>query len=77
MLCSNHYYSWGVFIEAIMIAGIAVVAVSGWYSAVDMLTDMGIRIRKQKDADMKSRKFSFPGRNPLQRRIKQMARVNI
>lgn len=67
----------GVFMEAIMIAGIAVVAVSGWYSAVDMLADMGIRIRKQKYADMKSRKFSRSCSNPAQRRIKQMAWVNI
>jgi hypothetical protein len=63
--------------EAIMIAGITVVAVSGWYSAVDLLADMGIRVRKLKSADMKNRKCSFVCRNPLQRRIKQMARVNI
>lgn len=63
--------------EAMMIAGVAVVAASGWYSAVDMLTDMGIRIRKRKSADKKSREFSRSCRIPAQRRIKEMAGVNI
>jgi len=63
--------------EAIMIAGIAIVAVSGWYSAVDLLADMGIRVRKQKRADMKSREFSHSCCILAQRRIKQMAGVNI
>ncbi|MFZ4860118.1 MAG: hypothetical protein ACOYL3_27460 [Desulfuromonadaceae bacterium] len=63
--------------EAIMIAGCAVVAVSGWYSTVDLLADMGIRVGKQKRADMKSREFSHSCRIPAQRRIKQMAGMNI
>ena len=63
--------------EAIMIAGVAVVAVSGWYSAGDMLADMGIRVRKQKGADVKSRSIPRSCRIPAQRRVKEMAGVNI
>jgi hypothetical protein len=63
--------------EAIMIAGIAVVAVSGWYSAADLLADMGIRIRKRNRVDMKIAAFSLSRRLPTQRRVKQMAGVNI
>ncbi|HIJ86104.1 MAG TPA: hypothetical protein HPP97_00305 [Desulfuromonadales bacterium] len=63
--------------EAIMIAGIAVVAAGGWYSAADLLADRGIRIRKQKGADMKSRELSRSCRIPTQRQIKQMAGVNV
>jgi hypothetical protein len=63
--------------EAIMIAGVAAVAVSGWYAAVDMLADMGIRVRKQKSTDVKSREFSRSCRIPAQRRVKEMAGVNI
>ncbi len=67
----------GVFMEAVMIAGVAALAVSGWYSAVDMFADIGIQIRKQKNADMTSRKLSRSCPNPLQRRVKQMAGVDI
>jgi hypothetical protein len=63
--------------EAIMIAGVAAVAVSGWYAAVDMLADMGIRVRKQKSTDVKSREFSRSCRIPAQQRVKEMAGVNI
>ncbi|MDD2734383.1 MAG: hypothetical protein PHF56_10620 [Desulfuromonadaceae bacterium] len=63
--------------EAIMIAGVAVVAVSGWYSTVDMLADMGIRIRMRSGAEMKHREFSRSCRIPAQRRIKEMAGVNV
>ena len=63
--------------EAIMIAGVAVVVVSGWYSAVDMLADIGIRIRKRNGADVKKREFSRSCRIPAQRRIKEMAGVNV
>lgn len=63
--------------EAIMIAGIAVVAVSGWYSAADLLADMGIRIRKHRNNDMKKQELSYSRRLPTQRRVKQMAGVNI
>ena len=73
----HSFFHMGVFMEAIMIAGSAVVAISGWYSAVDLLADMGIRFGKQKRTEMKSREFSRSCRIPVQRRIKQMAGMNI
>lgn len=64
--------------EAITIAGAAVVAVGGWYSAVDLLSDLGIRIGKRNGTAMKSRCGVRSGQHvPAQRRIKQMAGVNI
>jgi hypothetical protein len=63
--------------EATMIASVAVVAVSGWYSAIDMLADMGIRIGKRSGVDEKSGGFSRSCRIPAQRRVNQMAGVNI
>lgn len=68
---------WEVWMEAIMIASVAVVAVGGWYSAVDLLSDLGIRIGKRNEAGMKNRCGVRPGRIPVQQRIKQMAGVNI
>lgn len=62
--------------EAIMIAGVAVVAVSGWYSALDMLADMGIRIKRQSRVGTKNSGFSRTSQI-AQRCIKQMAGVNI
>jgi hypothetical protein len=73
----HSYFYRGVVMEAILIVGIAVVAAGGWYSAADLLADRGIRIRKQKGAVMKSRELSRSCRIPPQRRIKQMAGVNI
>jgi len=61
--------------EAIMIAGVAVVAVGGWYSALDMLADMGIRFRKN-SAGIKS-SYNLTNSFPAQRRIEQMAGMNI
>lgn len=55
--------------EAIMIAGAAVVAVGGWYSALDLLADVGIRTR--------SGGFARSCRTPAQRSVKQVAWVNI
>jgi hypothetical protein len=63
--------------EAIMIAGVAVVAIGGWYSAVDMLADCGIRIERRSGAGSKSTGFSVSSGIPAQRRVKQMAGVNI
>ena len=63
--------------EAIMIAGVAVVTVGGWYSTVDMLADLGIRIGKKSGADVKKRSFSNSCHVPMQRGVKQMAGVNI
>lgn len=63
--------------EAVMIAGVAVVAIGGWYSAIDMFADMGIRIRKRIGGIEKSGSFSRTCRVPSQRSIKQMAGMNI
>ena len=64
--------------EAIMIAGVAVVAIGGWYSALDLLGDMGVRIRRtRKSCTSSSGCFNRAGSLPAQRRIKQMAGVNI
>jgi len=62
--------------EAIMLAGVIVVAVGGWYSVIDFLADMGILIRKQggvEDVRARSRNRCVPS----QRGIKQMAGMNI
>lgn len=63
--------------EAIMIAGVTVVAVSGWYSILDLLADAGIRFKRQRRGDMKNSSFFRSCRIPAQRRVKQMAGVNI
>ena len=63
--------------EAIMIAGVAVVAVSGWYSALDLLSDTGIRLGKRSGAGGKVREVSRSGGIPAERRVKQMAWVNV
>lgn len=77
MIHSAHTIKEGARMEAIMIAGVAVVAVGGWYSALDLLADMGIRSRKRREIGMKSCGFPRTGRLPAQRGIKQMAGVNI
>ncbi len=60
--------------EAIMIAGLAVVVVGGWYSFVDLLTDLGITLKKRRvDVCAFSCRWSCSG----QRRVKQMAGMNI
>ena len=53
--------------EAIMIAGVAVVAAGGWYSALDLLADMGIRIRKRSGTDVRCDIFSSSCHVPTQR----------
>jgi hypothetical protein len=63
--------------EAITIVGAAVVAVSGWYSAIDLLADMGIRIRRRSGVDVKNSCFSRSCRVSAQRGVKQMAGMNI
>lgn len=63
--------------EAIMIAGIAVVAFGGWYSALDMLADMGIRVRGGSGVDIRNNVFPSSCRIPPQRSVKQMAGMNI
>ncbi len=63
--------------EAIMIAGVAAVAVSGWYSALDMLAETGMRIRRRSGAGVKNSRIYSSCRIPAQRGVKQMAGVNI
>lgn len=67
----------GEYMEAIMIAGIAVVAVSGWYSALDVLADMGIRVGRKSVSGAKNSCLPHSCRIPVQRRVKQMAGMNI
>ena len=63
--------------EAVMIAGLAVVAVSGWYSVLDVLADLGIRVGRRSGGVVKNSCFTRTGRIPMQQRVKQMAWVNI
>lgn len=62
--------------EAITIAGVAVVLVGGFYSAVDLLSDLGIRINRSR---FKTENDSpTHGRTlPAQSRVKKMAGVHI
>ena len=64
--------------EAIMIAGVAVVAIGGWYSALDLLGNRGVRIRRTgKRYTSSGVCFNRSNTLPAQRRVKQMAGVNI
>ena len=62
--------------EAITIAGVAVVAVGGYYSVLDLLADLGIQAGTARSANRNSAHF---GKSVLtsQRRIKKVAGVNI
>lgn len=62
--------------EAVMIAGVAVVAVGGWYSALDLLADLGISFGKRSSGSIKSG-YNLQDRFPAQRGIKQMAGMNV
>jgi len=61
--------------DAIMIAGLAVVVVGGYYSVMDFLADIGLSPRKMSAA--KNLHFSCCGLISSQRTVKQMARMNI
>lgn len=63
--------------EAITIAGVAVVVVGGWYSALDLLADMGIKVRRRSEIGVKRSNFSGSCRFPEERSVKQMAGMNI
>lgn len=63
--------------EAIVIAGVAVVAVGGWYSLLDLLSDAGIRVRKSSRRDRKSSGWCRDSSIAAQRSVKQMAGVNV
>lgn len=75
----NHTITRGIYyMDAIMIAGVAVVAIGGWYSALDLLGDIGVRIRRmRKSGTSSSGCFNRSWSLPAQRRVKQMAWVNI
>ena len=62
--------------EAITIAGLAVVAVGGYFTALDFLADMGITVRKHKHIRNQS---LFVGNRigSNQPRIKKMAGMHI
>lgn len=62
--------------EAVTLAGIAVVAVGGYYSAVDFLTGLGIRSYRTKLETRNSQLFSKRIFTP-QRRIKKVAGMHI
>lgn len=62
--------------EAVMIAGVTVVAVGGWYSVLDLLADTGFKFRKR-SAGISKNGYCLQDRFPAQRRIKQMAGMNI
>ncbi len=62
--------------EAITIAGVAVVAVGGYFTVLDFMADLGINVRKQKHD--RNQSLSMGNRIcPNQPRIKKMAGVHI
>lgn len=67
----------GVSMEAIMIAAVAVLAVSGWYSLLDLLAEIGIRNTGRGGREVSTGVCFSSCRIPAQRRVKQMAGVNI
>ena len=62
--------------EVVMIAGLTVVAVGGFYSALDFLTDMGIGARRRQ-SEVKKSPFYSRGVLTPQGRIKKMAGMYI
>lgn len=62
--------------EAIMIAGVAVVTVGGFYSALDLLADLGIYVRM---TQTETKNSSLSGKCVLtsQRRIKKVAGMHV
>ena len=62
--------------EAIMIAGVAVVAVGGYYSALDLLDDLGIYVRMTRPGTKNS---SLSGKYVIssQARIKKVAGMHV
>lgn len=76
MLCFQHYNCGGQKMEAITVAGIAVVVAGGYYSAVDLLNDFGITIKKSQP-ESKSLLLSSDGFFASQRRVKKMAGMHI
>lgn len=64
--------------EAIMLVGVAVVGVGGWFSFIDLLQDMGINIQKSRKIIVKSQIYRASAAISLQQcSIKQVSGVNI
>ena len=78
LLCYPPYITnqGGHDMEAVTLAGIAVVAVGGYYSVLDLLADLGIRIRITQPETKKST-YSCTYIFTPQRRIKKVSGVNI
>lgn len=78
LLCYPPYITnqGGHDMEAVTLAGIAVVAVGGYYSILDLLADLGIRIRKTQH-ETKTITYSNTYIFTPQRRIKKVAGMNI
>ncbi len=62
--------------EAIIIAGVAVVVAGGYYSTLDLLADLGIQAKTARSANRNSSLFGKCVL-PSQRRVKKVAGVNI
>lgn len=62
--------------EAVTIAGIAVVVFVGFYSALDFLEDIGVCV-KRRGAETRILSFSRRSHLPAQRRIKKMAGMHV
>ena len=60
--------------EAVMIAGLAVVATGGYYFVLDLLVDMGIRV---KEPEAGSSPLSGRVSLTAQGRVKKMAGMNV
>lgn len=58
--------------EAIMIAGVAVVAVGGYYSALDFMANLGIRLKRTRTKSRKTTEYCSCI-IASQRRIKKVA----
>ncbi|HEY3308371.1 MAG TPA: hypothetical protein VGJ93_07930 [Desulfuromonadaceae bacterium] len=62
--------------EAVMIAGLAVVAVGGYFSVLDFLDNLGIKVKDSRQEKCRSA-ILRTGINPAQGRVKKMSGVNI
>jgi hypothetical protein len=62
--------------EAVTIAGIAVVVFGGFYSALDFLEDIGVCV-KRRGAESRTVSFCRRSHLPSQRRVKKMAGMHV
>jgi hypothetical protein len=62
--------------EVVTLAGLAVVAVGGYYSALDFMADLGIRVKKVRTETRKST-YSSSCILTSQRRIKKVAGMHV